>query len=371
MRSGKPPHHKSTSPQNLAPAAENPDNRATRRRGRAVPAGGLDGTRHRISRAAMTACSNSMPRPASTWRLDEARSTHRRGAGERAREAERRAPGIDLAPPDSNPRAIRHRPAGSRPAPRRPATPAQPIRRESVAGAHRARLPRHDLSMLRDNLAVRRLRAKLSCEMPVFKNADGTPGARVILVGEAPGSEEDGRASPFVGRSASCSTSMLAADRARPSSVYIANVIPWRRRNPHAGRRRKFVHLHLSFIAPPDLICGTTPIFLICLGAPSSAAPEEISHRILKALRALADLFTANANPRHGDPAHPALSLRQPSQKPHDVCVIEGLLAPPRLDAGSAHAINRGAHAAGSDACGGPTRGFQFSSDSQPNCFPQ
>lgn len=58
--------------------------------------------------------------------------------------------------------------------------------------------------------------------------ADGTPGARVMLVGEAPGRDEDMQGLPFVGRSGQLLDRMLAAIGLDRGSVYIANVIPWR-----------------------------------------------------------------------------------------------------------------------------------------------
>jgi uracil-DNA glycosylase len=58
--------------------------------------------------------------------------------------------------------------------------------------------------------------------------ADGNPEARVMLVGEAPGRDEDLQGVPFVGRSGQLLDRMLAAIGLDRTSVYIANVVPWR-----------------------------------------------------------------------------------------------------------------------------------------------
>jgi uracil-DNA glycosylase len=58
--------------------------------------------------------------------------------------------------------------------------------------------------------------------------ADGVPGSRVMLVGEAPGRDEDIQGKPFVGKSGQLLDLMLKAIGLDRSSVYIANTIYWR-----------------------------------------------------------------------------------------------------------------------------------------------
>jgi len=62
--------------------------------------------------------------------------------------------------------------------------------------------------------------------------SDGVPGADVMLVGEAPGRDEDREGKPFVGRAGQLLDKMLGAiDMGRAQdqgSVYITNVLPWR-----------------------------------------------------------------------------------------------------------------------------------------------
>jgi DNA polymerase len=58
--------------------------------------------------------------------------------------------------------------------------------------------------------------------------ADGNPEARLMLIGEAPGAEEDRQGKPFVGASGKLLDRMLATIGHDRGSVYITNVIYWR-----------------------------------------------------------------------------------------------------------------------------------------------
>lgn len=67
---------------------------------------------------------------------------------------------------------------------------------------------------------------KLTAKTLVF--GDGNPEARLMLVGEAPGRDEDLQGKPFVGRSGQLLDRMLAAIGVDREAAYIANVVPWR-----------------------------------------------------------------------------------------------------------------------------------------------
>lgn len=94
--------------------------------------------------------------------------------------------------------------------------------------------------------------------------SDGTPGARVMLVGEAPGRDEDRAGKPFVGRAGQLLDRMLAAidmgrDRA-DAPVYIANVLPWRppqNRDPkpdEIAMMKPFLLRHIALAQPEVLV---------------------------------------------------------------------------------------------------------------------
>ena len=105
-----------------------------------------------------------------------------------------------------------------------------------------------------------------------FVFSDGNPAARVMIIGEAPGREEDRAGRPFVGRAGQLLDRMLeaiamgrvAGDPAR--SVYITNILPWRppsNRTPDAAEiamMLPFLERHVA-LADPDIIVlmGNTP----------------------------------------------------------------------------------------------------------------
>jgi DNA polymerase len=91
--------------------------------------------------------------------------------------------------------------------------------------------------------------------------ADGIPTARVMLVGEAPGADEDRIGRPFVGVSGQLLDRMLAAiGLSRAENVYITNVINWRppgNRNPsdeEVALSLPFVQRHIELVNPAVLI---------------------------------------------------------------------------------------------------------------------
>ncbi|MGV6839810.1 MAG: uracil-DNA glycosylase [Planktomarina sp.] len=90
---------------------------------------------------------------------------------------------------------------------------------------------------------------------------DGVPGAPVMIIGEAPGRDEDTQGRPFVGRAGQLLDKMLAAvDMSRQNNVYITNILPWRppqNRDPKADEvamMLPFVKRHIELAAPKVLV---------------------------------------------------------------------------------------------------------------------
>ncbi|SOH93181.1 DNA polymerase [Monaibacterium marinum] len=98
-----------------------------------------------------------------------------------------------------------------------------------------------------------------------FVFSDGHASARLMIVGEAPGRDEDREGRPFVGRSGQLLDKMLAAigrDRsseAPDQGAYITNVMPWRppaNRDPvgeEVAMMRPFLLRHIT-LAQPDCL---------------------------------------------------------------------------------------------------------------------
>ncbi|MEP2718730.1 uracil-DNA glycosylase [Pseudophaeobacter sp.] len=138
--------------------------------------------------------------------------------------------------------------------------------------------------------------------------ADGQAGARVMVIGEAPGREEDQQGKPFVGAAGQMLDRMLAAnDLARDKNVYITNVMPWRpqqNRDPSAeeiAMMVPFLERHVA-LAQPD--------FLVLMGNISCQA--VLGRRGITRLR-------GQWGEAWGKPVlpmfHPAYLLRQPEHK--------------------------------------------------------
>jgi uracil-DNA glycosylase len=169
-----------------------------------------------------------------------------------------------------------------------------------------------DLEMLRskmaefDGCALKRTAIQL-----VF--ADGLPGARIMLIGEAPGEGEDRIGRPFVGRAGQLLDRMLSAIGLDRQKVYIANVVPWR---PPGNRTPTLQETQICLPFIERQIDLADPEYLVCLGGSAARALLGVHRGIMRArgswfpyprqtgrdIQALAML-------------HPAFLLRQPAHK--------------------------------------------------------
>jgi len=146
-----------------------------------------------------------------------------------------------------------------------------------------------------------------------FVFSDGNPAARVMVIGEAPGRDEDIEGKPFVGRAGQLLDRMFGAigmgrgaeDAAK--SLYITNVLPWRppgNRTPEPAEiamMLPFLERHVA-LADPEIIVlmGNTP----CSAALGRAG-------ILKLRGQWVSAFGKPAMPM----THPAYLLRSPAAK--------------------------------------------------------
>jgi len=142
--------------------------------------------------------------------------------------------------------------------------------------------------------------------------ADGSPSARLMFVGEAPGRDEDIEGLPFVGRSGKLLDRMLAAIGLDRTSVYIANIVPWRppgNRTPTPQESQICLPFILRQIELAD------PDILACLGGPSAQALLGIKEGITKTRGRWFTFETGKREIRALPTFHPAFLLRSPLQK--------------------------------------------------------
>ncbi len=206
------------------------------------------------------------------------------------------------------------KPTQPEPAPR----PAAPVRMvvddgpDPVAVAREAAAAAATLDALREAVEAYELcDLKKGARSTVF--ADGNPKASVMIIGEAPGRDEDIQGKPFVGRAGQLLDLMFDAiglSRSTPdaeASFYITNVLPWRppgNRDPEPAEIAQmlpFLSRHVDLV-DPDVI--------VLMG--NAACSAGLGKRGILRLRGnWAEAFGRPAMPM----THPAYLLRQPHAK--------------------------------------------------------
>ncbi len=146
-----------------------------------------------------------------------------------------------------------------------------------------------------------------------FVFADGVPGARVMVIGEAPGREEDLEGRPFIGAAGQLLDKMFAAiglsrQAADPErALYITNVLPWRpphNRDPEPGE----IAMMLPFLARHVELAA--PEIIVLMG--NTACAAALGRRGIGQMRGQwAEAFGRPAMPM----THPAYLMRTPAAK--------------------------------------------------------
>ncbi len=148
--------------------------------------------------------------------------------------------------------------------------------------------------------------------------ADGNPTASIMMVGEAPGEDEDRQGLPFVGVSGKLLDKMIGCIGLDRTNVYISNIVPWRppgNRNPTDSEVAvclPFTERHIAIVRPK---------FLILLGAVAVKSLLKSKDGITKIrgkqfTYTYTDVVTNEAVTIPCFPMfHPAYLLRQASQK--------------------------------------------------------
>jgi len=93
--------------------------------------------------------------------------------------------------------------------------------------------------------------------------ADGTPGARVMIIGEAPGRDEDREGKPFVGRAGQLLDELLGEIGFTRSDVFVANVLKCR---PPGNRDPQPDEIGCCEVYLREQIEGIRPKLIVLLG---------------------------------------------------------------------------------------------------------
>ncbi|UNE54798.1 uracil-DNA glycosylase [Bartonella machadoae] len=152
---------------------------------------------------------------------------------------------------------------------------------------------------------------KLTAKNTCF--SDGTAGSPLMLIGEAPGREEDIQGVPFVGKAGMLLNKILASIGLERKDVYIANTIPWRPPGNRTPTPRE-VALCRPFIERQIYLAN--PRVLIALGG---IAAQFLTGSQNGIIRTRGKWFTYESENNIKIPVmptfHPAYLLRTPSQK--------------------------------------------------------
>jgi len=142
--------------------------------------------------------------------------------------------------------------------------------------------------------------------------SDGNPKSKIMLIGEAPGSNEDQEGLPFVGRAGVLLDKMLASINLDRKSVYISNVVNYRppeNRRPteeEINRYLPFLKKHIQIINPKILVLLGSSAMSAILGSEdviSKVRGKWIERNFGKSKISVIVTF------------HPAFLMRQPAQK--------------------------------------------------------
>lgn len=159
--------------------------------------------------------------------------------------------------------------------------------------------------------------------------SDGPGDARLMLVGEAPGAEEDRQGVPFVGPSGQLLNAMLESIGIAREQVLISNSVFWR---PPGNRTPTTQETVVCRPFIERLIEIVHPLVLVCVGAPSA-------HNLLGETQGISRLrgkWYRFQTPKLSAPVdatalfHPAYLLRTPIKKRdawHDLLMIKQKLA--------------------------------------------
>jgi DNA polymerase len=140
----------------------------------------------------------------------------------------------------------------------------------------------------------------------------GAPKARLMIIGEAPGRDEDIAGKPFVGRAGQLLDRMLAAIGLGEADVHITNIVYWRppgNRTPtpqEAQLCRPFLERQIELVAPD---------VLMLLGGAAAKEILGVADGIMRLRGKWREIEAGGRRIRTIATLHPAYLLRTPAAK--------------------------------------------------------
>jgi len=140
----------------------------------------------------------------------------------------------------------------------------------------------------------------------------GMAKARLMLIGEAPGRDEDLEGKPFVGRAGQLLDKMLAAIQLSEQNAHIANIVYWRppgNRTPTPQEAlvcRPFLERQVELVAPE---------LVVLLGGAAAKHLLEVADGIMRIRGKWREIAIGSVKVRAIATLHPAYLLRAPAAK--------------------------------------------------------
>ncbi len=142
--------------------------------------------------------------------------------------------------------------------------------------------------------------------------ARGNEAARVMLIGEAPGRDEDLQGRPFVGRAGQLLDRMLAAIGLSESHVYITNTVYWR---PPGNRTPSPQEIEACAPFLARQIELLAPKILVLLGGAAAKHILDVTQGIMRLRGIWLSYPCATGDIPTLATLHPAYLLRRPGEK--------------------------------------------------------
>ena len=213
--------------------------------------------------------------------------------------------------------------AGTPPQPQQQSAPAFLGKSDALEEAIKLAASANNLNELReaiskfDGIAIKKTASNL-----VF--SDGNPKAKIMVIGEAPGADEDREGKPFVGASGALLDKILSCiglsrdSEDAENAVYISNVLNWRppgNRTPNPAEIEvsiPFIERHIQLIKPDILILfGAIPAKSLLASDVSLSKMRKTKHEYKTITENIGDKINIPAFPTY----HPSFLLNTPIQK--------------------------------------------------------
>ena len=149
--------------------------------------------------------------------------------------------------------------------------------------------------------------------------ARGNPETKIMIVGEAPGRDEDEQGKPFVGRSGQLLDRMFQSIGLGPDDLYISNIVNWR---PPGNRNPTQEEIAVCLPLIERHIALKAPDILILTGGVSAQSLLRVASGITRIRGQWHDYALRDATGEPGDQTvramplfHPSYLLRRPAEK--------------------------------------------------------